>query len=497
MRIDGGEDDRGRPQRPEVGRPNRRRRHVLDLTDRAVVARDLAAVDDVAVQRIGHGVAVLLDADRMPLAERDHPVVAAARHAGRAAFLLPATHVIGERVVGIHVIHLRGGLVVPGAPGLAAVHADDRALVARHRDDVRVIRVDPGALIVVAAGRAAQRHPALSAVLRPVADGARDDDRVRVLRIDRRDRQIAAADAARRPRVGSDAHPVLAGVVGSVDADGARVGDGCVNPIRIARRDRDVRLNNSITVTARQTIGERPPVVAAVGRLEDAAIGAGPRAVFPRSLPLFPEARVNNLGIARIELQIRRSGVLVLRQDLLERAAAVGGSIHAALVVRPVRVSEHRYEQPIRVVRIDDDVRDLLTIAQAEVRPGLAGVDRFVDAVTYRQVRPREPFAAADVDDVWIGRRDGNRADRAGRLIVEGRQPCAAEIGGLPDAAVHRADVEDIRRARDAGDGLGPPAAKWSDRAPAQSARNLLLVEFRRCWSAGPRAIAHKEREPK
>ena len=63
-----------------------------DLPGAAVVARDLAAEDDIRVERIGDGVAVLLDADGMPFAEGDLAVVAAARHARRAALLLAAAN---------------------------------------------------------------------------------------------------------------------------------------------------------------------------------------------------------------------------------------------------------------------------------------------------------------------------------------------------------------------------------------------------------------------
>ncbi len=100
------------------------------------------------------------------------------------------------------------------------------------------------------------------------------------------------------------------------------------------------------------------------------------------------------------------------------------------------------------------------------MRPGLAGVGRLVDAVADREVGPRQPFAAADVDDVRIGRRDGDPADRSGRLIVEDRLPGAAGVGRLPDAAVHHADVEGVRLARMAGGRLGPPGAKRADVAP-------------------------------
>src|SRR5205823_11868485 len=61
--------------------------------------------------------------------------------------------------------------------------------------------------------------------------------------------QVAAADAQRRPRIGSDAHPALAGVVRAEHAKSGRRGiiaglagaRGGIEALRRAGRDRDVR----------------------------------------------------------------------------------------------------------------------------------------------------------------------------------------------------------------------------------------------------------------
>ena len=115
-------------------------------------------------ERVGRDVAVLFDADRVPVAERDLAVVAAAGDAGRAALLLAAVDPVGKLVVGDDVIELGRRLVVPGTPGLAAVDGDDRALVAGEQDDVGIVGIDPDGVIVVAAGRAADAGERLAAV---------------------------------------------------------------------------------------------------------------------------------------------------------------------------------------------------------------------------------------------------------------------------------------------------------------------------------------------
>src|ERR1041384_6352704 len=68
--------------------------------------------------------------------------------------------------------HLRGGRVEPRRPGRAAVDGDDGALVSREQHHAGVVRIDPEPVVVVAAGRAAEGEPGLSAVRRAPADHA-------------------------------------------------------------------------------------------------------------------------------------------------------------------------------------------------------------------------------------------------------------------------------------------------------------------------------------
>ena len=139
------------------------------------------------------------------------------------------------------------------------------------------------------------------------------------------------------------------------------------------------------------------------------------------------------------------------------------------------------------VLRIDDDLRDLLRVAQAEVRPRLAGVGGLVDAVAGRQVGPLLRLAGADVDDVGIRGRHRQRADRAGGLLVEDRQPGAAGVGGLPHAAVDDADVEGVRLARHAVERLGAAGAVRADVAPLHFAKQSRIEAGRPLGLTRPR----------
>ena len=83
--------------------------------------------------------------------ERDLSVGRAAVNATRTRILLAPAYSVRECVVSGDVIHRRSRLRVPIAPRHAAVGRDDSALVGDGEDDVGVVRIDPDALVIIAA----------------------------------------------------------------------------------------------------------------------------------------------------------------------------------------------------------------------------------------------------------------------------------------------------------------------------------------------------------
>src|SRR5437868_3051787 len=103
--------------------------------------------------------------------------------------------------------------------------------------------------------------------------------------------------------------------------------------------------------------------------------------------------------------------------------------------------------------------------------PALAAICGFVDAIARREVGPPQSFAAAYINDIWIGGRKGQRADRARRLPVEDWIPRASEVVSLPNAAVVRRHEEDVRLIGNSGDGDRASSTERSKAAPAQRVR--------------------------
>src|SRR5208337_2490541 len=145
------QDVRGKVQRLGIERRkrNRQRAVVAIFAARLIRARNPSAVKNVGVHGVNSDSAVFLHAGEAPIAVANLAVVAAASSGDAATFLLPAVDPVGKAIVRGDVIKLRGWLVVPSAPGGAAIHADRRSLIGAQRHDLRILRADPDVLVIV------------------------------------------------------------------------------------------------------------------------------------------------------------------------------------------------------------------------------------------------------------------------------------------------------------------------------------------------------------
>jgi len=64
-------------------------------------------------------------------------------------------------------------------------------------------------------------------------------------------------------------------------------------------------------------------------------------------------------------------------------------------------------EYAVGISWINEDRCDLLRVAKTEMRPGFSGVGGFVDAIACCEIGALQSFAAARVDNVRIGRSNG------------------------------------------------------------------------------------------
>ena len=184
---------------------------------------------------------------------------------------------------------------------------------------------------------------------------------------------------------------MLAAIIGAVNAgtrrraalrSRSRAGrDRCIQSTACARRDRDIDLRKSL----RQPVGQRPPMIAAVSRFEQAAVRTVEHVlVFPRPRTRIPESRVQGVGIEGIDPDEGSAGILALVQHFGPGGAAVHGSVQAALRARAIGVAQYRCIDAVGIMRIDRNAGNLLRVVERQMHPGMTAVVRAVDAVADR-----------------------------------------------------------------------------------------------------------------
>ena len=99
----------------------------------------------------------------------------------------------------------------------------------------------------------------------------------------------------------------------------------------------------------------------------------------------------------------------------------------------------------VGALRIDDDARDRLRLAETHVREGLAAVRGLVDAVAERRRLSIVRLTRADPHDVGIRLINGDVADRRRAVLLEHGNEGRSGIHGLEHAADRVADPDDAR----------------------------------------------------
>ena len=230
-----------------------------------------------------------------------------------------------------------------------------------------------------------------------------------------------------------------------------------------------VREADVVRLSANQH-GDEHPAVRANGQLgvvvvaESAGAGhpagesAGEEGIVARRVPpsgaavvaakhaLTPDGRVHPVGVAGIHHQIERRRGWRDAVDRRPGGAAIGGAEHAAAL----QAGFHRRRHDAVAARGDTgDVVEHAEHRVANLAPGFAGVAAAQQAGAVAAGAPVAAVAANAGDDgVAILGIEHHCADGKRTDVIRERAPSRAQRGGVvgaPDAAVGRADVEDVR----------------------------------------------------
>ena len=197
---------------------------------------------------------------------------------------------------------------------------------------------------------------------------------------------------------------------------------------------------------------------------------APPSIVFHRPLPGPPplkpkgvrrrwyEAAYSVSGLSRIHRHVDEAGVLVDELRVGPGAAAVRRLVEPALLARAPQAPERRDVDHVRAARVHHHAADVVRLREAHVLPGLAAVERLVDAVAPGGRLAVVGLAGPRVEDLRVRGCDREVADRGHELVVEDRLERGPVVRRLQDPARGGADVERRRVRLDDREVVDAPA---------------------------------------
>ncbi len=278
--------------------------------------------------------------------------------------------------------------------------------------------------------------------------------------------------------------PALAavrGAEGPARLVGGRGLDERVEGVGLGRGDREPDAAHLLLGEAARHLLPRLP---AVRRLVDARPGA---AVDEREdvAPALVGSGHQGVRVAGVHDDVGDAGVLVDRQHGIPGLPAVRRLVEAAVAAGAPERALRGDVDDVRVLRVDEDLADVLGGLQADVLPALAAVLALVDAVAVADAPLRVVLPRAHPHDVRVAGVDRHAADRVGALAVEDRRPGRAAVVGPPHAA--RGDRQEPpllvggvdRDVDDAAGGDGGADAPQGEAAPGvgrPAALGLLVV---------------------
>ena len=196
---------------------------------------------------------------------------------------------------------------------------------------------------------------------------------------------------------------------------------------------------------------------------------------FDEALLLLPQRGVDDVRVRRIDAHVvARSCTRPCRAPSRSVLPPSVRAEDAALRVRPVRMAERGDEEPIGIA---SDRRRCIAIIWLSRRPRCvhvlpASVDLYMPSPVGK-VGADDARAAADVDDVRIRRRHGDRADRAGGLARRRSAPSSSRSRW----SARRRRCRSRRRRRSAGSARRRARGR-ARRASGRCARQCMSEEM-------------------
>ena len=346
-----------------------------------------------------------------------------ARGAAQGVVVLGAAvdEVGGRRVVHLHPVELGDRQVRRPLPRGPPVEALVEPAVAAHEVVVGVVGVDPDRVVVHVLVALAEVRPGLARVVRHLQEDVHRVEPLVVLRVDE-DLLVVHGAAGDVVAALLPALAAVRGAEGPARLVGGRGLDERVEGVGLGGGDREPDAAHLLLGEAARHLLPRLP---AVRRLVDARPGA---AVDEGEdvAPALVGSGHQGVRVAGVHDDVGHARVLVDGQHGIPGLPAVRRLVEAAVAAGAPERALRGDVDDVRVLRVDEDLADVLGGLQADVLPALAAVLALVDAVAVADAPLRVVLPRAHPHDVRVAGvdRHGCRSSRSPRRRRPASRSC-------------------------------------------------------------------------
>src|SRR6185437_13369165 len=183
----------------------------------------------------------------------------------------------------------------------------------------------------------------------------------------------------------------------------------------------------------------------------------------------MPHTGIEDRRIARLHDDFRTGRLVIDEKHAAPGLAAVGGLVHAALLVRSEKMPHNGHPHDVRVPRVHDDPGDVPAVFQSQVVPAASAIVAAPDTTqVFGDVVPQCALSFTCIYDGLIGWRNGYGPDAAAEESVRDVLPVTSAIGSLPEASPGSSEIKGVLIGEAATDGIGPAATERPDQPVLQ-----------------------------
>ena len=237
----------------------------------------------------------------------------------------------------------------------------------------------------------------------------------------------------------------------------------CIHDIGIERRYSQSKTADKLS--CRQAFSQTLPARTSIHGFVQCTSLTGYNIIPGFSIP-FPCRSIERLIVRRIHDDFDNPDFFGDVENFLPGFSSIRGFKHPPFFVIAIVVTKSCDIDNIRIIGVDENPRDMVSVMQAHICPSLSSICGFKHSGSGKWAPRHQDLSCTHPDNVGIGWSDGDTSDCKCGLILEDRFPGGAVVNGFPEIPGSCAHIYGVGIIGKTGDSFDPASLKLRTHRP-------------------------------